>query len=476
MKKVLYNHADYYCTITSKFDFMEKKTSQGLEITHLKNEQVNILKIELKSENWKILWPNREGEIFSSSQVIKAINKHKTFGGLSISYPATASCRTLIFMEENERGFAFLAPPDIEGRVTEFCINAEDYKNVSLNIKGKNTTWYTLPFVTIKELEDKVKNLQGSVPWTGLDIVETNSSWQIQVGIIDPDGKTEVPDNKGFNVLADISELMLKKLGENNILHIFGYSFGHDMGYPDYTPSTYLGGGSQLEKAIEMIHINRQKAVFYINGRIAQKENIEKDGLYNSVLKDDKNLPFTEIYHNRKFYVMNPSSEEWQERLFLEAMKLKALGADGIQLDQLGGRAAPVPAGEIWGKGYIRLINNLHQEGLSVWIQGLSDIYPADWFELTYRDINILEDGTIRGGTPLGKPDKRVFQISVPNQVLLVPLSKLKIKMGNEKGYNNKCKNSKIIIDLDLGGEELFLYGPSYMTQLEKLMHEAVLN
>ncbi len=471
MKKILYNHGEYYCSINSKIDFIEKITSHGFKLIESGNDQTNELKIELQSGKWTILWPNREGEIFNSSKVIEAIEKHQIPAGLSISYPATASCRTLIFTEENGEGFAFISPPDKEGRVTEFCISAKDYKNISLTIRGKNTKWYTLPFEKIEELEGKVKKLQRSVPWEGLNTTETNSSWQVQVGLIGPDGKTEVPENKGFNVLTNISEMMLKELGENNILHIFAYSLGHDIGYPDYTPSSQLGGASRLKKAIETIHLNRQKAVFYMNGRIADKKNVEKNRWNNSVLKDNKNSPYIETYHSRIFYVMNPSSKEWQEILLLEAMKLKALGADGIQLDQLGGRAAPVPAGEIWGKGYIDLINKIHKAGLSVWIQGLSDIYPADWFELTYREINILKDGTIRGGTPLGKPDKRVFQISVQNQVLLIPLSKLKTKLEYKKTHNNK-----IIIDLDLAGGELFLYNPLYMTQLEKLMHKAVLN
>ena len=476
MKKILYNHSDYYCTLTSKLDFTEKNSKHWSEIKFPKTQSRSNFTLGMKGEMWKILWPNREGEIFSASHVVDKIKKYNVPDGLTISYPSTASCRTLIFMEETGNGFAFLAPPDKNGRVTEFRINAEDCRNVFINIKGENSTWYTLFFETIDELEEKVRDLQISVPWTGLSAVKTNSRWQIQIGLIGPDGKNEVPENKGFDVLIDISELMLSELGENNILHVFGYSMGHDMSYPDYTPSMQLGGRFSLEKAIKIIHQNNQKVVFYMNGRIAQKENVEKDGLYNSILTDDNKLPFTEIYHTRNFYVMNPSSKEWQARLFLEAMKLKELGADGIQLDQLGGRAAPVPPGEIWGEGYIKLIDNLHKEGLTVWIQGLSDIYPADWFELTYRDTNILEDGTIRGGTPLGKPDKRVFQISVPGQVLLIPLSTIETKLENEKAHNNKSKNNNIIIDLDLGREELFLYTPSYMTQLEKLIHKVVLN
>lgn len=477
MKKILYNQTDYHCSFSSDFNISEIKYKHWSEYNFSENKKICNFTINIEGENWEILWPNREGEIFSASQVYEKIKKSNVSNGLTISYPSTASCRTLIFLEKSGNGLALLAPPDKNGRVTEFRINAEDSKNVSINIKEKNSKWYSLLFKSLKELEKKVKNLQTTVPWPGLYAVQTDSKWQVQVGLIGPDGKTEVHKNKGFDVLVDISELMQRELGENNILHVFGYSSGHDINYPDYTPSSQLGGSSLLKKTIQKIHQNSQKIVFYMNGRIADQENVEKEGLDSSILTDKNNLPITETYHSRDFYVMNPSSEEWQERLLSEAVKLKKLGADGIQLDQLGGRAAPVPAGEIWGKGYIDLINNIHKEGLSVWIQGLSDIYPADWFELTYRDINILEDGTIRGGTPLGRPDKRVFQISVPNQVLLIPLSKAETKVdtktGNKKVHNNNCKN---IIDLDLGDEKLFLYNPLYMTQLEKLMHKAVLN
>lgn len=471
MKKVLYNHEDYHCTISSKENFTEINYKKWSKIELSKKSLANNFTLNIKGKKWEILWPNREGEIFTASQVFDNINNFNVPDGLKITYPSTASCRTLIFIEKNGNGFIFLAPPDEMGRVTEFCIDAENNRNLSININGANTPWYTFFFKSITDLENIVKELQGSVPWKVLHSVQTNSSWQIQVGLIGPDKKTEVPENKGFDVLVDISELMKKELGENNILHVFGYSSGHDMNYPDYTPSSQLGGDLRLKKAVKGIHQNNQKVVFYMNGRIADQENVEQDELYSSILTDNSGLPITEIYHSRVFYVMNPSSEEWQDRLLSEAIKLKKLGADGVQLDQLGGRAALVPAGEVWGKGYINLINNIHKEGLSVWIQGLSDIYPADWFELTYRDINILVDGTIRGGTPLGRPDKRVFQISVPNQVLLIPQSKVEAKMEN-----NKKIKSKNIIDLDLGDEKLFLYNPLYMTQLKKLMQLAVLN
>ena len=468
MNIVLYNQQDYYCAINSESNFLSEQNGICMEITPSGNEQTNTLTLELKGKNWNILWPNREGEIFRASQVIETINKYNITNGLTLSYPSTASCRTIICTETSGQGIALLAAPDPKGKVTEFCINAEDHQHVSIKILGKNSKWCCINFNNMKDLKRKISKLMKFPEWPNLAARLNESKWQVQVGLIGPDGKTEIPENKGFDVLIDISELMLRELGENNILHIFGYSRGHDSGYPDYTPSTLLGGKQGLKNAINSIHSNRQKVVFYLNGRIAQKENVEKDKLYNSVLSNSEGQAFTEIYADREFYVMNPSSIEWQDRLFSEAMALKELGADGVQLDQLGGRAAPVNPGESWGEGYIKLIKRIRKENLTVWIQGLSDIYPADWFELTHRKTNILKDGTIRGGTPLGTADKRVFQISVPDQVLLIPLSKL-------EDFND-MKNRKIIIDLDIGREELFLYTPSYMMQLKKLMNQAVIS
>jgi hypothetical protein len=468
VNKVLYNNLDYYCTVSSKGKFIEKNSEYGIEISHSEYNNLSDLTIELKSDKWKILWPNREGEIFEASQVIKTIQKYHMPNGLTISYPATASCRTLIFMEEDGRGLAFLAPPDAEGRVTEFRVYAEDHRHVFIQIKGKSSIWNSILFDNINDLENKIIKLKETSIWKSLPLVTNNSEYQVQVGLIGPNGKFEIPEDRGFDVLVDISELMQKKLGKGNILHVFGYASGHDTGYPDYSPSVPLGGRKALTKTIEKIHKNGQKAVFYMNGRIAQKEKVEKKSLKNSVLHDYKGDAFLEYYEGRSFYVMDPSSREWQDRLFSEAMILKELGADGIQLDQLGGRAALVKPGEIWGDGYIQLIDRIHQEGLTVWIQGLSDIYPADWFELTFRNTDILEDGTIRGGTPFGKPDRRLFQLTVPNQVLLIPLSKLE--------SSKALQNRNTIIDLDVKKGELFLYSPSSMVQLEKLIQRVVLN
>jgi hypothetical protein len=466
VKKILYRQPGYQCTVISKHEFIERKSEIATEIEYTGSYPAHDFSLEMSGGNWRITWPNREGETFFASHIIEAIRRHNAAHGLTISYPATASCRTLIFTEETGRGFAFAAPPDTEGRVTEFCVNAADEKSASISIKGKSRSWFCLFFDDMKMLENKMAKLRESSAWVRLPMSTTDSSWQVQVGLIGPDGNTHVPDERGFSVLTDISNLMRKILGPNNVLHIFGYSHGHDTEYPDYAPSAILGGRSNLKRAIEGIHDNGQKAVFYMNGRIAQKGTVEKDGLYNAVLKDDVGTAFTEIYHDRTFYVMNPAVDEWQDRLFSEALALKELGADGIQLDQLGGRAAPVDPGERWGEGYIKLIDRIHHADLTVWMQGLSDIYPADWFELTSREINVLDDGTIRGGTPLGEPDKRLFLLSVPGQILLIPFSRLESR--------EVIDDANTIIDLDHNPGDLFLYSLLYMKQLEAVMQKAM--
>ena len=220
-------------------------------------------------------------------------------------------------------------------------------------------------------ISECILELQKTDCWQLLENKSNISKWQVQVGLIDSDGKTEVPRNRGFAVLEEIAAVMKRELGRNNILHIFGYSRGHDIGYPDYSPSEVLGGSEALRRAIRKIHDEKQKAVLYLNGRIAAVENVRNDGLGQAVLQDTNGRPIIETYHGREFFVMNPSSKAWQRKLLETAEMLKSYDADGIQLDQLGGREAMVSSGEVWGAGYIEIANAIQSIGLTVWIEGV---------------------------------------------------------------------------------------------------------
>lgn len=137
MKKILYNQTDYNCTLHSDINISEIKYEHWSEFKLSENKKISNLTIKIEGEKWEILWPNREGEIFSVSQVYEKIKKYNVPNGLTISYPSTASCRTLIFFEESGDGLALMAPPDKNGRVTEFRINAEDSKKCFHKYQGE---------------------------------------------------------------------------------------------------------------------------------------------------------------------------------------------------------------------------------------------------------------------------------------------------------------------------------------------------
>ena len=463
MKKLLYSNNTSECNLHCPADTGFGSWEQW-KIWRLRGGAAsNKFRLSLKGREWVILWPNREGERFNASAVFPVLERYEAPDGLTICYPSTASCRTLIFLDAKGGGIIVCASPDRLGRVTEFRVRGGKENFVKIEVLSCVGEWFYLSFRTWGQMEKAFSELQKSDHWQLLEERTTDSRWQVQVGLIGTDGETGVLAEEGFAVLGEIAALMKRKLGRNHILHVFGYARGHDIGYPDYTPSPVLGGPIALKKAIKRVHNEGQKAVFYLNGRIAA-ENSRISG--KAALKDQNGHPVVETYNGRNFYVMDPSSEEWRQRLLEEAERLKSYGADGVQLDQLGGRAAMVSPGEEWGAGYIQLIKKIQSIGLTVWIQGLSDIYPADWFEMTYREENVLADGTIRGGTPLGEPDMSIFMLSVPRQVLLVPRSKLR--------HSSEYGDSPVIVDLEKGAGELFLYSPSYLTQLEKIINDAV--
>ncbi|NOY09883.1 MAG: hypothetical protein GXP33_13700 [Spirochaetes bacterium] len=439
------------------------------------------------NKNTFIIWPNREGEFFYVRDVGDVLTKYpNTQKGFILRYPSTASCRTII-IGNMESGCVIAAPPDYSGRVTNLKLSTEGNRSVVLNIQSPEETWYIAEY-SVKNSGGNsydamldtcctvLETVRGLSNWRELPTRAVDVDFQLQVGLINEQEKTAVPPEKGFMILADIASSMRRELGQGNILHVFGYGRGHDNGYPDYTPSSMLGGWESLFTAIDAVHGEGQKIVLYMNARIAESSVVAGDReLQKAVLLDGRGKPCTEYYHNREFFVMNPCSDTWVKRLTDEAERLRQTGADGVQLDQIGGRAALTgPAGE-WGAGYIKLIKNLKNLGLLVWIQGLSDIYPADWYEATFRYPSVSPDGTIRGGTPLGYGEVRLFLMTVRGRTILIPLSKPEYLKGINGGGNRVqgCLSASYIIDLDNKPAGTFYYNEIYMKKFIDLSRQA---
>lgn len=102
---------------------------------------------------------------------------------------------------------------------------------------------------------ERVKKI---LPWPKIQRQPVRARFRVQVGLIDPDGFSALPTDQDFLVLSEIARHMRKKIGESNILHVFGYAHRHDRGYPDYSPSRRLGGEKFLQRAIQGVHEHKQ--------------------------------------------------------------------------------------------------------------------------------------------------------------------------------------------------------------------------
>ena len=343
------------------------------------------------------VWPNREGEGFHFNRVYPVLaENHCLQTGLSLSWPATASSQSVALFPSKGPGILFRFTDDTEGAHREIRIKASSQDQVSIRFSGRSGN------CSISSLDERWGESRGKI---------IPVRYQFQAGLIGPSGECGIPGSGGFSYLPELGDRILACHGPFNkepILHLFGYAKGHDTGYPDYTPSESLGGAVALKRAIEKLHTLGFLVSCYLNARIVETEMLRVfPHLEEGLCYDLSGKPVMECYFGRDFYVMNPNFSPWLAELEKQALGLKTLGADIIQLDQVAGRAATVPPGDPWGKGYATLIDSLRKKGLKVWIQGVSDYYHSDYFEMTWRDLNILPDGTIRGGNPLwqDRPD-----------------------------------------------------------------------
>ncbi len=422
-------------------DTVYQQTADNSEVVE------TILTIRGKGE---VIWPNREGERFAigaAHEKLKALNRQNS--GISLCWPATASVQA-VGVINNGAFHTIHANTDFLGRARFLEIKSEEPGHVSFRFKGSSVTW---SLFSVQQIDSEQTR----------DSRESTASLY-QLGLIGPEGECEVPADRGFSILGDAARTIIDKFGPpfpGDIIHIFGYAAGHDRGYPDYTPSSELGGKAALKSAVKELRTLGFEVSFYLNARLAELSLIPSyPELENSVLTDVDGQRIIEVYRGREFAVMDPSSADWINHLLSEASRLKALGASWIQLDQIAGRAAAVAPGEIWGKGYRKLIEDVRSMGLKVWIQGVSDYYPADAFEATWRAVDVLEDGTLRGGCPLGEPDTSLIESLDFNSSLIVPEKKRK-----------SLENSRIVMIQDrcAVGDELPIWSASWLDNLEKM-------
>ena len=466
-ESVIYHTSEICCSLHIDGP-METTHSGPLYIFRiLSGATLSTLKLEIdieKDDSGWFWWPNNEGERGNLSDIYTRLeDKENQTKGVSVLYPISASCRTII-IGDSEGGIILSAMPDEKGRISRINVKAPFHNRVFFTVKSGRSNWILTRFSGGPEdALDWLGKIIHKVKWPLPEESEFPGKNLLQVGLIGPDYDCLVPNDAGFNVLGDIAGVMKKWLGPGNWLHVFGYAHGHDILYPDYTPSSFLGGEERLKEAIHTVHRKGQKVSFYMNLRIGDKNLIDNDfDLKNALFKDPIGKSVIEKAHDRSFYVMDPHSEAWRNRVFKEAERLVRLGADGLELSHIGQQSLLVPLGEQWGEGIKVLMDRIRSLGVKIWYRGGNDLYPADWLEMSREEYEVDSDGQIHCGCKVGEFDPRLYMTLVPGRSFLVPLSRL-----NTIPF---LPQDRIIKDLEniMGG--LFLYDEEYMERIDMIL------
>ncbi|QEN09292.1 hypothetical protein EXM22_15385 [Oceanispirochaeta crateris] len=468
-ESIIYNSDDLSCSLHLDGPLETTKTGPLYVFRILSGSQTSILKLDIEIKNkdsaW-FWWPNHEGERGILSQVHGRLEDlDEASRGISVLYPISASCRTII-LGDGQGGVILSAMPDEKGRISQISVKSKSSQKVEFFVKTGRSCWILTQYqggpeealLWMSRIIEKVK-------WPVLERAEPVGKFLLQVGLIGPDYDCLVPVERGFMVLEDIARVMKHQLGTGHWLHVFGYAHGHDLLYPDYNPSGFLGGPETLKRAIRAVHRKGQKVSFYLNLRIADESLVENDfELKKAVFLDRMGKPVLERSNDRSFLVMNPESPIWQDRIVKEAERLISLGADGLELNYSGQQALLVSLGEQWGDGIRKMITRIKNLGVKIWYRGGTDIYPADWWEMSSEEERIDTEGHVLSGSMIGEFDPRLLMTLAPGRSYLVPLSRESFPLTEE---------ALVMKDLEdiMGG--LFIYDEEYLERIEMILKRA---
>ncbi len=408
-------------------------------------------------------WPNHEGERGQLAEVYEKLGSLEgVTRGLSILYPTTAFCRSII-VGDKEGGVILCALPEKEGQTARITARCRGRKQVEFVIKTGSSSWILGQFKggpeKALELLDKIMK---KIQTTALPAPEPSGKFLLKTGLISPNYKCDVPPEKGFLILEDIARLMKKHLGPENWLHVFGYSHGHDILYPDYTPSHYLGGKEKLRAAIQAVHSHDQKLSFHMNIRMADERQVKTNfDLQKAVFLDPLKKKVIKNLGRQDFVVMDTENPLWQNRIIKEARGLADLGIDALELSHKGLPPGLLPIGALWGTGTSRIMTEIKNMGVKIWYQGGADIYPADWLELSREEPGKDAEAHILSGCFLGSFDPRLFMTVAPGRAYLASISRNPFPLTDK---TLAMKNLEPVF----GG--LFLYNKDYLNEAEMIM------
>ncbi|MBI2357041.1 hypothetical protein HYV12_03270 [Candidatus Dojkabacteria bacterium] len=359
-----------------------------------------------------IIWPSKEGEF------IKDITSLPTKFSYSLSYPGTASTKSLVLFTKGNDGIF------IGGKPTEkFCklsIRRIEGNQVEITITSCEHDFIFIPFVgDWKNAIKTYKDFYGIVPEVATNF--DTPKYLLQIGVIAPDG---VPKFKKFSDLNYIVDKYAEHVGHGHIVHFFGTDpSGFDRMFPRYEIAEDLGGEEGFRELLEYIHSKGLFTSHHFIPRIADydwvKENPE---FYDATIKSNglESTPVVELYKAHPFYVMNPNNEKWYSKCIETIKRLHSYGVDYVQLDQFTYQRNFYNKDTPVALGYKKMVEEVEKLGINYWLEGVNDLFNPkgkSFSQILVRNIpNVWDDFELRRGYLYGESYPDFFTSLYPNR------------------------------------------------------------
>lgn len=367
-----------------------------------------LTQISFEIEVTKIIFPLREGEI------IKNIEKLPIDKEYSLSYPGTASTKSMVLFSENKKGIFVGGEPSYE--FTKIKIRRKKGKKLIISYNSNNHKLYFIHFKhNWKIAANQYKKIIGLEENKK---IKRKPKYFLQIGIKNSSCECGI---KNFLDLKNLIDYFHSKAGSGHIIHFFGTNKnGFDRMLPDYSIDPKLGGKKSFKNLITYIKKKGLLTSHHYNPRIADKNWIEKNIAYTpAILKYKSGNPIIELYKGHRNYVMNPNNESWFNKCMKNVKYLKSIGFDYIQLDQFAYQRNFYNKEKPIQLGYKKMIEEFDKLKIKTWLEGVSDIFKLkkdNFYQILNRDnAQVWDDHESRRGYPYGKSCPDFFIHLFPN-------------------------------------------------------------
>jgi len=439
-------------------DFPITKLANGFK---LERKRKNLSYLSFKTKLVKLVLPLREGEF------IKHINNLPLDKEYSISYPGTASMKSIILFTSDKDGIFIGGTPTYEWAKIKIKRTEKNYILITYN-----SNEHSLYFIRFKDnwrqAADKFKKL---INQSRINRIKQKPKYLLQIGVKDSFGNSFI---KNFNDLRPVIDYFKSELGADHIVHFFGTNKdGFDRMAPDYTIAPEFGGEASLKNLISYIKQKGLRSSHHYNPRIADANWIKSHPGYKkaAVTKKDKSLVI-EPYKDRDHYFMNPNNNKWFRRCLKTIKYLKNIGFDYIQLDQFTYQRNFYNPRKPLHLGYKKMMEKMEKMGINYWLEGVSDVHrikEGNFYQILTRDRpQVWEDNENRRGYPYGVSYPSFFMYLYPDSQVSYQLVTEKNHLSSfHKRLHTAKKINASIYDL-----QMTFYDKNYLKLLQKIIEK----